>query len=505
MPEQPSYVAYYGMKSDPFSEVADTPFVPVAGRQKAVDTLLHLLTYSEDVVFVAGPPGSGKSAILEQLVRNLHENIDLVMVDVREISSDKELLWELATQFYLQPDRTHSTQRLQLMLQAHCQSLHDAGQIPTLAVDDIDELPIDTLNGLAPVLHGGINGEPGLRLVGLASQPAEVRRELSALGFSSGQMIELPRFSLDDCFNLAQAYFASAGITAGVPLEPATMKRLHKLGGGLPGPFLAGVRDFMLVEAQRRRRQGKIPWPHLVAGAAVIAVLALAGLYQTGSDDPSDTELMPPSDTMEQAAQPADGAESVDEILAEAMGEETEDIDADSPIDPDLAEAEADAVRARLEEALAGRAAGEQDVEVDSPAADSGSAIPEELLAELESEESAPAEPEPEPAPEASLASDHALFAPDWLRNADSGRYTLQLLGAREESNVIQFAGAHNLNTDELGFVITELNDSPWYVLLYGTYADSDAARARIEELPADVQALSPWPRPVSGVQDTLD
>ncbi len=494
MPEQPSYVAYYGMNSDPFSDVAEWPFVPVAGRQKAVDTLLHLLNYSDDVVFIAGPPGSGKTTILEQMIRQLGENIDLVMVDVADISSDKELLWDLASQFSLHPDRSHSTERLQLMLQAHCQALHEQGQIPTLAIDDIDELPIETLGGLSPVLHGGINGEPGLRVVGLASQPAEVRRELSALGFASGQMIELPPLSIDDCVNLVQAYFATAGLTAGVPLEQATMKRLYKLSGGRPGPFIDGVRDFMLVEAQRRRRQGLIPWPHLVAGAAVISVIALAALYQTGGDEPSEVVLEPTP-------------------VPEAASPEPEDLTAEAPdIDPDVAEESVEDVRARLEEAISERAdEGAGDVATpptDDPvdSGDQGASIPDDLLADLH--ESPPPAPEPEtpepaadaPAPE-SADSGHPLAAPSWIGSADSTSYSLQLLGARDESNVQEFAEANNLEPDNAGYVRTELDGDPWYVLLYGIYEDSDAAREAITDLPDPLQATSPWPRPLSGLQ----
>lgn len=493
MPDQPSYVAYYGLKVDPFSsEVVDPPFVAVAGRQKAVDTLLHLLNYSDEVIFIAGLPGSGKTTLLEQLIRQMGENIDLLITDVAEITSDKELLWDLATQFNLQPDRSHSTERLQHMLQSHCQSLHEQGQIPTLAIDDIDELPVETLGGLAPILHGGIAGEPGLRLVGLASQPAEVRRELSALGFATGQMIELPAFSLDDSVNLIQAYFNYAGLSAGVPLEPATLKRLYKLSAGRPGAFVDAVRDHMLVEAQRRRRKNIVPVPHLVAGAAVIAVIALAALYQSGDESPSEIDITPVPDTAELSAQESDASAATP---------------AESEVEPESAEA----VRARLEAALADRAEGvaspPEDVIQPGPDTTSGAEIPADLLADLTEEsgpESAPAPETPTPAPQPPAEPDEdrsPLRSPDWITGGAPDRYTLQLLGAREESNILQFAEGNNLSPDNAGYMVTELEGQPWYVLLYGTYEDAESARSAISELPEAAQSLSPWPRSLGSVQ----
>lgn len=507
MSDLPTYVDYYGLSNDPFDEYAVHPFVPVAGRQKAVDTLLHLLQFSDDVIFVAGPVGSGKSAILEQLIRQLPENIDLVMIEVSDSSSDKELLWDIATQFKLTPDRTHSTQRLQLMIQAHCQSLHTRGQVPTLAIDDIDELPVETLASLSPVLHGGLNGDPGLRLVGLATDVGEIRRELSTLGFASGQLIDLPTLRYSDSVNLIQGYFAAGGITSGVPFDNNTLKRLFKLSAGRPGRLLDAVKDFMLVETQRRRRHRGIPWPHMVAGAAIISALALAVLYQSGGDDSLESEQF--------------------ELLA---GEPPELV----------SELDAAAVRERLAQAMAGREVPDdaldeteapvrqpeapnpeepnEVVPAPTPPATSSGILSAEKLAELTESTTpgvtpvptpTPAEepaqtPDPTVPPTAAATPDQPFFAPEWLRNANNNRYTLQLLGARQEQNVLEFIAANALAPTQAGYYRTELQGQPWYVLVYGNYSSADNARAAIPGLPANLRTSEPWPRPISAIKADL-
>lgn len=516
MSELPKYVDYYGLNSDPFDVDAVQPFVPVAGRQKAVDTLIHLLQFSDDIVFIAGPVASGKSAILEQLVSQLPENIDLVMVDVSEATSDKELLWDVATQFKLQPDRTHSTQRLQLMIQAHCQSLHGEGQIPTLAIDDIDELPSDVLSSLSPVLHGGLNGDSGLRLVGLAADAAEIRRELSALGFASGQVIELPLLKFSDAVNIIQGYFAAAGITSGVPFDVATLKRIYKSSGGRPGHLVDAVRDHMLVETHRERRRRAIPWPHLVAGAVVASALMLAVLYRSGGDERPTTETFEllPSEPVVQGAEL--DAEAVRERLAQAMAERSTPA-APSPL-------------------VAAPPAQEPPRTINEPEPSISEAVPlsDDKLAELNPPATiVPSAPStntatnniaqgsnlvrPEPAaadvrPVAPSSSSSATsastaspyLAPNWLRNANNNHYTLQVLGARQEQNVLEFIAANSLSATQAGYYRTELQGQPWYVLVYGSYPSADSARAAIPALPADLRAAQPWPRPISAVKSDL-
>ncbi|MFC3851694.1 AAA family ATPase [Salinispirillum marinum] len=537
MSELPKYVDYYGLNSDPFDVDAVQPFVPVAGRQKAVDTLVHLLQFSDDIVFIAGPVASGKSAILEQLVSQLPENIDLVMVDVSEATSDKELLWDVATQFKLQPDRTHSTQRLQLMIQAHCQSLHGEGQIPTLAIDDIDELPSDILASLSPVLHGGLNGDAGLRLVGLAADAAEIRRELSALGFASGQVIELPLLKFSDAVNIIQGYFAAAGITSGIPFDVATLKRLYKSSGGRPGHLVDAVRDHMLVETQRGRRRKTIPWPHLVAGAVIASALMLAVLYRSGGEDvpTTDTFELLPSEPVAQGAE-LDAA-AVRERLAQAMAERsvtdsrspdaspsnglTEPMSSStvSPTPPSEKTPEQE-TRSNAVPLSADKLA---ELSSPEPSTTNSSApvtaVPSETASETTPVEVRPVAPPvtttstaassgntaaSRPTAPAAVSGASPYLAPSWLRNANNSHYTLQVLGARQEQNVLEFIATHSLSAAQAGYYRTELQGQPWFVLVYGSYPDADAARAAIATLSADLRAAQPWPRPISAVKSDL-
>lgn len=532
---QPSYVAYYGLTTDPFSDLQEPPFIAVAGRQQAVDSVLHLLNYSDDLVFVTGPAGSGKSRLLDQLVRQIEPTIDLALLDVEEAGSEKEMLWELSSQLGLEPERTMSTEALQTLIIDHCKAQQERGIIPTVAIDDIDSLPPDALSGLGALLHGGLENQPGLRLIGLASDVSDVRREAAALGFSAGQLIELPPLTFDDALHLVNGYFQAAGVRPGVPLEEADLLRLYRFSDGRPGAFIDAVRDHMLVAAQRRNRRIRLPWAHLLAGTAVAVVLAVAVLYQTqsGPDELAgdQSDASPAEPEASGGGEPAftapedlfgseggganndSGAGNSDTPAAPAAPEA-----ADGP-DDSVAQAEVDSIRARLDAALAERASGEAEQapeESDATSTQAGADAGESGTAGSATESpAAQAQPEPEAGAQTTDAPESAteeafepmapgLFQPDWLREAPASGYTLQVVAAREESNVIEFAEASGLPLSELAYVVDELEGQPWYVLLYGRFPTSDEARSAISDLPERVQGTAPWPRTIRGIRGMM-
>ncbi len=530
---QPSYVAYYGLTTDPFSDLQEPPFIAVAGRQQAVDSVLHLLNYSDDLVFVTGPPGSGKSRLLDQLVRQVEPTIDLALLDVEEAGSEKEMLWELSSQLGLEPERSMSTEALQGLIIDHCRAQHTAGVIPTVAIDDIDTLPAEALSGLGALLHGGLRQQPGLRLIGLASDISEVRRETAALGFSAGQLIELPPLTFDDALHLVNGYFQSAGVRAGVPLEEADLMRLYRFSDGRPGAFIDAVRDHMLVAAQRRNRRIRLPWAHLLAGSAVAVVLTVAVLYQTRSGTGEEEAASQSSGMIEQpetsggTGQPSTtttadlfgtgDSESADNTgTAPSSPSSPSSTSPDSPAaedrmdgsDDGAALAEMESIRERLDAALAERAAG--DVEPGAGTTDSGAGrLSESGDADNAGNSDATAVSQPASndatnSGESFAAMEPGLFQPEWLRDAPANSYTLQVVAARQESNVIQFAEASGLPMSELGYVVDQLEGQPWYVLLYGQYATSDAARDAINDLPERVRGTAPWPRTISGIREMM-
>ncbi|MGM0413434.1 MAG: AAA family ATPase [Pseudomonadota bacterium] len=81
----------------------------------------------------------------------------------------------------------------------------------------------------------------------------------------------------------------------------------------------------------------------------------------------------------------------------------------------------------------------------------------------------------------------------DWLAE-HAGEVTLQLFATRERERAQAFREESDLETR---LVAVERDGTPWYLVVTGAWPDRDTARAAVDDLPAEVRDLGPWPRPV--------
>lgn len=84
-----------------------------------------------------------------------------------------------------------------------------------------------------------------------------------------------------------------------------------------------------------------------------------------------------------------------------------------------------------------------------------------------------------------------------------AGNYTLQLLGARERSSTERFLNAYP-DQDGLRVFATLFKDKPWYVVVYGSYANRKQAANAVSTLPQGLKKLRPWARSMKGVHSDI-
>lgn len=90
-----------------------------------------------------------------------------------------------------------------------------------------------------------------------------------------------------------------------------------------------------------------------------------------------------------------------------------------------------------------------------------------------------------------------------WIWSQDPRSYTLQLIGARQESNILDFLHNHKLSGKAVYFR-TQHNGSDWYTLIYGVYPDREHALQAIRELPRTLREGSPWARTFASIHTEL-
>lgn len=90
-----------------------------------------------------------------------------------------------------------------------------------------------------------------------------------------------------------------------------------------------------------------------------------------------------------------------------------------------------------------------------------------------------------------------------WIRDQPRNAFTIQILGLGHERGVRDFLRQEALEGD-IAWFQTQRNGSAWFVAIFGSYPNAEAARAAIGDLPASVRRNQPWIRSFGSVQDAI-
>ena len=84
----------FDIDREPFSDAGISGlFYPGAGRQQALEQLLHLVRYGPPLLFVMGAEGSGKTLLSRQLIRQIDSGIfSCVSIEATVLMDDRALM-----------------------------------------------------------------------------------------------------------------------------------------------------------------------------------------------------------------------------------------------------------------------------------------------------------------------------------------------------------------------------------------------------------------------------
>ena len=90
-----------------------------------------------------------------------------------------------------------------------------------------------------------------------------------------------------------------------------------------------------------------------------------------------------------------------------------------------------------------------------------------------------------------------------WVWSQNPANYTIQLSGASTDQAIMD--AMHGMDLPNGRVVVRTMRDGrPWYVLILGSFTSSEAARAQINQLPAAIRRLNPWPRSFASLHDDM-
>ncbi|HCF2021425.1 TPA: AAA family ATPase [Pseudomonas aeruginosa] len=541
-----AFLGHYQFSHDPFApRVPGFKFFP-AQRKPVLGQLHHLARYSQLLLLVTGPLGSGKTLLRQALVASTNKDAVLsVVISARTAADETSLLRQVAQGLSI------NQASLEAILTKVAQ-LAITGQDVYLMVDDAEQLQDSALEVLLLLASGTNEGRLHVFLFG---EPSLLPRlEVFSEGEERFHAIELQPYSEEE----TRDYLAQRLEGAGQGIELISndlLVDIHEQSEGWPGAINQVARD-ALIEAMLANRGAarkatggsfNLPKKHLVI-LAVVAIGVIAAWFMQGKSKPeapqtASTELSMNGGTpaQAQAQQPGSGpavefngssqplplplvGESqpvIREPLAQAAGQGGDDegglpsaavpptvsgsappvtplanngVTPMHPVPPAPTEPTAPAATPTPAQAPAPAA----------PVASAPASKPAPAPAPAKPAVSKPATTtaaKPAPAPAAKPASGGGAGS-QWYRNQSGGNFALQILGTGSEANAQAFI--RQQGGGDFRYFKKTLQGKPFYVVTYGSFPNRAAALAAVKKLPSKVQAGKPWPRTFASIQQEI-
>ncbi|MGE6384435.1 SPOR domain-containing protein [Pseudomonas sp. NPDC078416] len=527
-----AFLGHYQLSHDPFAtRVPGFKFFP-AQRKPVLGQLHHLARYSQLLLVVTGPHGSGKTLLRQALVASTNkQSVQSVVVSARGAGDATGVLRQVA-------QALNVAQAEMRPILAQVVQLALTGQEVYILVDDAEQLGESALEALLGLAAGTPEGRPHVFLFGEAS----IIDRLDQLCAESGteeerfHVIELAPYTEEETREYLAQRLDGAG--QGVELfSAAQITDIHEQSGGWPGAINQVARDSMIEamiasrSAVKRPSMGfKMPKKHVLAlgGVVVAAVLAawlIPGRSNAPATAPANSQAQLPLGQGQAPAQQSNNGGPAIEFAGNSQ-----------PM-PLPMNGSQPATRAPLAEAAG---SGEGDGEDGGPAANQSlqpptvtttappvgaTASPAPTVAQqpVPATRTAPAaKPTPAPAPAAKpapaptqVATAKPAPAPaakpaaaasgaagsGWYAGQAPTHYVVQILGTSSEATAQSYVKEQGA---EYRYFKKTLQGKPLFVVTYGSFADRNAALTAIKALPEKVQAGKPWPRTVGSIQQEL-
>ena len=516
-----AFLGHYQLNHDPFApRVPGFKFFP-AQRKPVLGQLHHLARYSQLLLVVTGPLGSGKTLLRQALVASTNkQSVQSVVVSARGAGDAAGVLRQVAQSLDVAQAEVGAIlkQVVQLAL---------TGQEVYLLVDDAEQLDESALEALLALAAGAPEGRPHVFLFGEPSLIAGL--EQLSTEEERFHVIELQPYAEEETREYLAQRLEGAG--RGIELFTANqISEIHESSDGWPGNINQVARDAMIEamiasrSAVKRPSMGfNMPKKHVLAISAVVVVAVAAAWLLPGRNKTPTTGAPASEQAQLPLGQGANGGAPSVEFAGNTQ-----------PMPLPLVGQSQPVMRGPLAEAAGGITEGDDGVPLEGsssvpptvttiappsgvPAgpAPTPAAKPVPAPTQVATAKPAPAPvAKPAPAPvvkpapvtkpvekPATVAKAAPAAGGTWYAGQKPGNYVVQILGTSSEASAQSFVKEQG---GEYRYFKKVLNGKPLYVITYGNFANRDAAVSAIKALPAKVQAGKPWPRSVASVQQEL-
>ena len=451
------YLEHFGLREPPFRITPHTDFFFTgANRGPTLEALIYAITQDEGIVKVTGEVGSGKTMLCRMLLERLPDEVESLYLANPSLSRT-EILGAIADELGIPADgkTTHSMIRT---LQDALVGRYAAGKRVVIMIDEAHAMPAESLEEIR-LLSNLESKATKLLQIALFAQP-ELDERLAA-----NDMRQL-RERITQHFNLA-------------PLKAGEVAsyiefRLRAAGYHGPNPFTTRA-----IELIARISEGLSRRINILADKALLAAYS-AGAHQV---DVAEVKVA-----------------SKDARFAPIQQKTTTSL---APLTKWLLAGTLALTAAALAFALWPRAA--------ATPATATTPAPATLAPQTQpavQPVAAPAAAAPatqSAAPGTPLISQHMALYAEWLKNAGSDRFFVQLTArsAGHADDIERFLARAGQALEPAQLRVYRLGDtdSGQIGVIYGDYPTRAAAWAATRDFPEAIRRMRPYPRPVSALQ----
>lgn len=470
---------------------------------KSLELLSHLTSYTDSVVMVSGPAGSGKTFLANMLTaqRELPEETCLITADPS--TSMAAVLSAIANHLNM-PAVYDDTLLSHNMILDEARLKKEDGSDVLIIIDQADCVDDDTLVKLVDFAYAS-QGLLSIALFGRSGFEQVSQQANSELSIHPHYLSPLEK---DEALTLLTEELGSEAVAS---LSEKSLKKLYASSGGWPGQLLAQANALLEGKKELGGRFSRfLPITNILAVAVIATGLILLMLYK-------DKES-----AHKESAQDGDPNTGLSDNLSVAERADDQSVSSGQNPPPIL---ETTDIKT-LEVASVGSGNVAQDKEsltkepsqtVNTRDESSEKEYNQQNYASLMEEN-----PETKIQPEESISSATASDSiPESAPVASASSKTYAGDGAKlllyTEGFVIQLMGSSSLSGAEkfksqwqpkvagqLFLYQTSLNNKDWFVVVDGVYASRDQANSVKKKLPATLLSSSPWVRPLAQVHDSI-
>ena len=463
------YYTHFGLARPPFRITPDTEFFYSGGnRGPILDALIYAIGQGEGIIKVTGEVGSGKTMLCNMLQSRLPANVETVYLANPSVSPD-EILHAIALELQLAPPRDAGHLEVMRMLHSHLLERHAQDRQVVMFVEESQSMPISTLEEIrllsnletarAKLLQIVLFGQPELEDNLSQPQIRQLRERIT----HSFRLSPLKPDEIRDYLNLrlrAAGYRgpdlfsprvinaiarASAGLTRRINLiaDKALLMAFSENTHTITLKHVkAAVHDSEFSSYKRSQSRLRLGLAVLLVAAGVSLGIALFALFQAYQGDP---------------------------VPARASVAGTPDVITATPPAPAALAAPAEPATAPV------NAKPKQQTSSEPQAAERSSGVLDSRLAATQ----------------------------NWLAQQDKNTYSIQLLGAENQHQLIQHLNVISkyIEINEVFVYRTLAKQKPSLTVLYGSFSDRRAALDVLAKLPAPLKTYKPILRTIQGIR----